>query len=137
MAMLCRYEGVLLAMTTAQNTNKTGDTILVTPTSGDGITDVDQRYVFAFQTTQADGASSPTTTVKVQTSVDGTVWVDLVTATAVSTTTTTLEVKDTAALTGPFFKYLRAVMTLGGGTNPNSSTKVWLMSNAAFTVKAA
>lgn len=131
------YAETVLGMTTGQNTTKTGDRVELETIHGDGINDVDQRFVIHFLTVQTGGASSPTTTPKVQHSVDGTNWIDLVTATAISADTAGApEVKDTTNITGPVFRYLRGVMTLGGGTAPTSSVVIKLVSNAAFRLMA-
>ena len=131
------YSENILAMTTGQNTTKTGDRVELETIHGDGVNDVDQRFVVHFLTVQTGGASSPTTTAKVQHSVDGTNWIDLVTATAITADTTGApEIKDTTNIISPVFRYLRGVMTLGGTTTPTSSVVIKLVSNAAFRLMA-
>lgn len=129
------YDENILNMTAGQTSDKTGDRVVLQTTHGDGVSDVDQRFVVHFLTVQSGGASSPTTTAKVQHSADGTNWIDLVTATTVTADATAPEVKDTTAITGPVFKYLRGVMTLGGTTKPSSYVVIKLMSNAAFRLR--
>lgn len=131
------YAETILGMTTGQSTTKTGDRVELETIHGDGVNDVDQRFVFHFFIVHSGGASSPTTIAKVQHSVDGTNWIDLVTATTITTDTTgTVEVKDTTNITSPVFRYLRGVVTVGGGTAPSSYAVIKMVSNAAFRLQA-
>lgn len=84
--------------------------------------------------TQSGGASSPTTDLKVQTSVDGTNWIDWTSVTQLTADGTNEELE--GANSQDLGVYVRAVLTLGGGTAPTVAAKVLIASNIKFTVES-
>ena len=83
---------------------------------------------------QSGGASSPTSQIKIQTSPDNVNWVDNVESTQLTATGDKAETKSHATL--PILRYVRAVTTLGGGTNPNHTSEVRIISNGPFRLKS-
>src|SRR5262249_50894233 len=67
----------------------------------------------------AFAGTTPTIAVKIQHSVDGTVWVDLITF-----TTATAEFAERVEVTGTVNRHLRAIRTIGGSGGPSFTTAV-------------
>lgn len=76
--------------------------------------------VFSLSVTACAGGLD-TLDVKIQDSVDGSVWYDLVTFTQATAATT-----ERKTSSGPFGQYMRAVATLGAGTTASFSLKATL-----------
>ena len=130
---LYKNMAVLLLVSTAVNTDTTGDAYRIETSSEDGIYDHDQDYQFYFNATQSGGASSPTSQVKIQTSPDGESWMDTVESTELTADGSKVETKSTTTL--PLMKYVRAVTTLGGGTKPHHAVEVRILSTAPFRAR--
>ena len=132
---LYKNMAVLLLVSTAVNTDQTGDTYRVETSGEDGVLDHDQDYQFYFRSTQSGGASSPTSQIKIQTSPDGDNWVDLVESTELTADGTKVETKSSATL--PLLKFVRAITSLGGGTKPHQTCEVRIVSTAPFRARKA
>ena len=130
---LFKNMATLLAVSTAVATDQTGNTYRVETSTEDGIPDTEQEFQVYFYGSQSGGATSPTSQVKVQTSPDGAQWADLVESTELTADGDLAEVKTHATL--PMLRYLRAVTTLGGGTNPDHTCEVRVVSNGTFRLK--
>ena len=123
----------LLAVTTAVATDQTGTTYRIETNSEDGIPDTEQDFQFYFYGSQSGGASSPTSQLKIQTSPDNENWADLVESTQLTADGDLAETKSHATL--PLLKFVRAVTVLGGGTKPNHTCEVRIVSNGSFRCK--
>ena len=123
----------LLAVSTAVATDQTGTTYRIETNSEDGIPDTEQDFQFYFYGSQSGGASSPTSQIKIQTSPDNENWADLVESTQLTADGDLAETKSHATL--PLLKFVRAVTVLGGGTNPNHTCEVRIVSNGSFRCK--
>ena len=123
----------LLAVSTAVATDQTGTTYRIETNSEDGIPDTEQDFQFYFYGSQSGGASSPTSQLKIQTSPDNENWADLVESTQLTADGDLAETKSHATL--PLLKFVRAVTVLGGGTNPNHTCEVRIVSNGSFRCK--
>lgn len=123
----------LLAVTTAVATDQTGTTYRIETNSEDGIPDTEQDFQFYFYGSQSGGASSPTSQIKIQTSPDNVNWVDNVESTQLTADGDKAETKSHSTL--PLLRYVRAVTTLGGGTNPSHTCEVRILSNGPFRLK--
>ena len=130
---LHRHTASLLTVSTATATEQTGSTYAVLPADGDGVADYSQSFRVFLSASQTGGATSPTTSVKVETSTDGTNWVEAALSTQLTADGGVSEMKAITAL-GPL---VRARTILGGGTKPSHTAKVVLVSNGAFRIKAA
>lgn len=123
-----RFKATLLDVSEATATGQTGTSYTVVPADGDGVADSSQTFrVFLFGS-QSGGATTPTTVVKLETSPDGTTWVEAATSTQLQADGNVGEFKSVTAL-GP---YVRARSLLGGGTPPSHTAKVVLVSDAPF-----
>lgn len=117
----------LLALPTSVNTNQTSNAQKVRadePTA---------EFRGVLQLTTANGATSPTLDATIEHSFDGNNWMTAASFTQITTATTTHEAVLPAVL-GP---YVRATITLGGGTNFDVTGTIWLACTAAFDAKAA
>ena len=123
----------LLAVSTAVATDQTGTTYRIETNSEDGIPDTEQDFQFYFYGSQSGGASSPTSQLKIQTSPDNENWADLVESTQLTADGDLAETKSHATL--PLLKFVRAVTVLGGGTKPNHTCEVRIVSNGSFRCK--
>lgn len=131
---LMRNMATLLAVTANNvNTDQSGSTYRIETSTDDGIHDTDQTYQVYFKLAQAGGASSPTTKLKLQTSPDKTNWVDVVESTQLTADGSKIEIKDVAG--GPLLTYVRAVSVLGGGTKPNHTCEIRLVSDGSFRAR--
>ena len=130
---LYRNMATLLAISVAVATETTGSTYRIEANNEDGVKDHEQDYQVYFSATQSGGASSPTSQIVVQTSPDNSTWYDLAESTELSTAGSKAETKDVSG--APILKYIRAVTVLGGGTNPNHTCEVRLVSNGAFRAR--
>lgn len=127
-----RHTATLLQFVDTKNASQTGSVYAVVPADGDGQVDSNQGFrVFIFAT-QAGGATSPTTDIKIETGPDGTNWVEVATMTQLTADGNRGEFKSITAL-GPF---VRARTVLGGGTLPNHTAKVVLASDGPFRLLA-
>ena len=131
---LFKSMATLLAVTTAVATDQTGNTYRIETAAEDGVKDHEQEFQFYFYGNQSGGASSPTSQIKIQTSPDNINWVDNVESTQLTATGDKAETKGHATL--PLLRYVRAVTTLGGGTNPNHTCEVRIISNGPFRLKS-
>lgn len=128
-----RHKATLLEVADATATDQTGTSYAVVPADGDGVSDVGQTFRVFLVASQSGGATSPTTVVKLDTSPDGTTWIEAATSTQLTTDGNVAEFKSITAL-GP---YVRARTLLAGGTPPNHTAKVVLVSNAPFRILKA
>ena len=111
------------------NSDTVGNVHTVVPSDNDDIDDANQKWQFVITVTQANGATSPTTDVIVETSFDGgSTWAEVASATQLTGDGGKPELIALKAL-GP---RLRATKKLGGGTKPNSTAVVLLASNGLF-----
>ena len=131
---LYKHMATLLAVTTAVATSQTGHTYRIETSNEDGVKDHEQDFQIYFYGSQSGGASSPTSQLKIQTSPDNVNWVDNVESTQLTATGDMAENKSHATL--PLMRYIRAVTTLGGGTNPDHTCEVRLLSTGPFRLKS-
>lgn len=129
---LFRNSHILLTVAVASNVAVTGDKKRIVPLDADGVADKDQAFRVFFDLTQEGGADSPTTDAYLETSHDGTSWVQAAKATQLTTNAAGHEFAEVAAL-GP---WVRARTALGGGTPPNHTAKVVLASTAPFRLSS-
>ena len=130
---LHRHAATLLSVSSAVAVGQIGTTYVVLPADGDNVSDNNQSFRAFFHATQAGGDTAPTTDVRLETSGDKTNWIPVVSASQLAQDGQVHEFKDAPAL-GP---YVRAVTQLGGGTKPNHTATVQLVSNGPFRLKAA
>ena len=123
----------LLSMSAPAATAQTGASYRIFGNPVDGIPETQQSFRVYFRNVQAGGATSPTSQVKLQSSYDGTNWFDVASSTQLTADGSKAEMADIAAL-GP---YVRAITLVSGATAPNHTATCLLVSNAAFTLKAA
>ena len=128
-----RYSATLLDVSTAVNTNQEGDEYVVLPSDADGAADHQQTFMAFLHATQDGGATSPTTDVSLQTSSDGENWVEVAATTQLSANGSVDELDSVAGLG----RYVRAQTTVAGGTAPDHTAKVILVSDAPFSLVAA
>jgi len=117
------------------NTDQTGNIYEVLPASEDPVHDGDHAFQVYFALTQSGGATSPTVTAKLQTSLDKVNWIDLVTSTVLNQDGSKAETKDAGTASAPMLTYVRAITLLGGDTKPTHAANVRLVSIAPFRVK--
>lgn len=127
----------LMNVTEATNTAQTGTSYKVSGTYGDDVAEFQQNVHVYFAATQTGGATSPTTQIKLQTSMDNTNWIDLVSSTQLTADSSKYETKDHSTPSTPLCKYVRAITVLGGGTVPNHTATVMLISDGALKIEAA
>ena len=120
-------------VTTAVATNQTGTTYRIESNAEDGVKDHEQDFQVYFYGNQSGGASSPTSQMVLQTSPDNVNWYDVTASTELTATGDLAETKDVDG--APLLKYVRAKTTLGGGTNPNHTCEVRLVSNGSFRAR--
>ena len=129
MGNLHRSSALILNQTAAATATFNGASTALRP-GNDSIPDFQHEFAVVFTSTVANAASTPSLTVKLQTSWDGTTWLDVVAATAITADGTNSEYKSIAALKlGPF---VRAVATISGTVSYTGDVR--LISNAHFTV---
>ena len=126
-----RHIATLLDVTTATDQAQTGSAYAVLPLDGDRQNDAQQGWRVFFDATQSGGATSPTTDVVLETSHDGTNWVQVAQATQLTADGEVHEFAAVSAL-GP---YVRASTVLGGGTPPSHTATVKLASSGPFRLK--
>jgi hypothetical protein len=117
------------------NEDQVGSTYEVIPASEDSVQDGDHGFQVYFGLTQTGGATSPTTTAKLQTSLDKTNWIDVVTSTQLAADGAKFETKDGAQAAVPLLPFVRAVTVLAGGTKPNHTADIRLIASAPFRLK--
>jgi hypothetical protein len=125
--MLLPHSRSLFAVTPATNLNMAGTSKLIS-CAALAVPPVQKALVHI---TQSGGATSPTVTVKVETSVDNTNWVKVAELVTDTTTPTKNELLELPALA----KHLRASATVGGGTPPNYTASVSILCTDAFSLK--
>lgn len=128
-----RHKVTLLDVATPLATGHTGTSYTVVPADGDRVNDVGQTFRVFLIATQAGGASTPTTVVKLDTSPDRNIWIEAASSTPLQADGSIAEFKSITAL-GP---YVRARTLLAGGTPPNHTVKVVLVSDAPFRILKA
>lgn len=121
----------------AVNTNQNGTAYRIEPSAHDTTNDTDQTFMLSLILGQTGGASSPTSKVKLQTSMDKLNWVDVLESTQLTADGSKAENKDANPAGTPLLKWVRAVTVLGGTTLPNHTAEVWLTSDAPFSCKQA
>jgi len=130
---LMRHLATLLAISVAVNTNQTGTTYSIIPSDSDKTDDADMGFQVQISASQTGGLTAPTTDLDIQTSVDKVNWVTVASMTQLTSSTSISEIKSISVL-GP---YVRAVTRVGGGTAPNHTATVTLMSSGSFKLQAA
>ncbi|MFH1466429.1 MAG: hypothetical protein ABIO70_18745 [Pseudomonadota bacterium] len=125
---LFRNVHTLLSVAEATDEGVTGEKKRIVPNDGDGVPDNAQAFRVFFDLSQEGGADTPTTDAVLETSHDGTAWVQAAKATQLTTNADGHELVEAAAL-GP---WVRARTTLGGGTPPDHKATVVLASSAPF-----
>jgi hypothetical protein len=123
-----RHVQTLLQVSQATNLDQTGNTFVVVPSDFDRAEDFQLGFRVFIDATQSGGVTAPTTSVQIETSHDGTSWVQALPATQLNSDTTVNQFQSITAL-GPF---VRARTVLGGGTKPNHTVTVKLACNGAF-----
>ena len=118
----------LLFVQPPSNNGVMGPIYTLLPADGDGVGDQNQSFRVFFHGSQQGGAESPTTDIRLETSDDRMNWVLVASATQLAQDGQVHEFKDVPAL-GP---YVRATTFLSGGTRPNHTASVSLVSNGAF-----
>ncbi|MFT5680571.1 MAG: hypothetical protein ACI8RZ_001477 [Myxococcota bacterium] len=127
MGNLFRAKAAIHDQITGVTASVTGSSHLLKP-ANDEVPDHLQEFAVVFKTTMAGGASVPSITPKLQTSWDGTNWVDVVAGTAVTADGSLTEYKAiTATKLGT---HVRAVATIANTATYTGS--VVLISNARF-----
>lgn len=118
--MVYPHANSLLSLSAASTANQTGNKYVIIARD-----ERDPIYAaVAITVSQSGGASSPTVSVIVESSADGTNWVELHKVDLSSTTTVTeLEAAD---VVGP---YVRARSVLGGGTLPSHTFDAKLLTS--------
>lgn len=128
-----KFRGLVLNQVSGVTTVVTGPSMTLKP-ADDEVADKDQGWAVHFNLT-ATGGTAPTLDAKLQTSWDGTTWVDVDVMTQLTSAATQNQVKDISAkLLGP---YMRGVVTPGGTAAPSFTGSITIMSNARFNVGAA
>ncbi len=131
---LHRNIAILLAVA-ATAEDQTGSTYQVLPASEDAVQDGDHGIQVYFGLTQSGGATSPTAQAKLQTSLDKTNWIDVVSSTQLAADGSKYETKDATNAAVPLLTYVRAVTVLAGGTKPSHTADVRLVASAPFRLK--
>ena len=131
---LFKHMAPLLAVSTAVATDQTGNTYRIETAAEDGVKDHEQDFQVYFYGNQTGGASSPTSQMVLQTSPDNVNWYDVAESTELTATGEKAETKDVSG--APLLKYVRAKTVLGGGTNPNHTCEVRIISNGPFRLKS-
>lgn len=135
-AMLFSFRENIQLIETAVDTATEGTSYEVKGLDSDDINGEGQRFGAVFIINATGGATSPVADAKVQTSIDGANWIDWATATQVTADAgTATEYKDSATI--PLLKYVRSVVTPSGGTAPDTTATIALVSNARFKLTAA
>jgi len=129
MGNLFRSQATLLSETSGVTATVTGTTYLLKPRA-DNVPD--PQHVFQLQV-NSTGASMSTASItpKLQTSWDGTNWIDAATGTAITADGSLSELKPTTANLGP---YVRAVVTISGTATYTGTA--FLVANAPFSLAA-
>ncbi len=111
------------------NSDTVGNVHTVVPSDIDDIDDASQKWHFVVTVSQANGATSPTTDVIVETSFDGgTNWAEVGKTTQLTADGSATELVAPTALGS----LVRAKKVLGGGGKPDSTAVVLLASNGLF-----
>ncbi len=127
-----RHLQTLINVTTPSSQAQTGTTYLVLPV--EGVADESEQEFRAFiDASQSGGASSPTTDVFIQTSGNGTNWINVGNMTRITATGEQHEFVAVGHL-GPF---VRVISVLAGGTLPNHTVTVKLASDRSFRLRVA
>lgn len=127
----------LINVTTETSSPQTGTSYKVKGYGGDDTPEYAQTIQVYFKTTQSGGATSPTVQAKLQTSMDNTNWIDLVSSTQLTADSTKVETKDHSTTSTPLCKYVRVITALGGGTAPNHTVTAYLISDGPLKLEAA
>jgi hypothetical protein len=126
----------LLSVTgNAVNTDQNGTPYRIEPSANDLTSDTEQSFMIALILSQTGGANSPTSKIKLQTSMDKLNWVDVLESTQLTADGSKAENKDASPAGTPLLKWVRVVTVLGGTTKPNHTAEVWLTSDAPFSCK--
>lgn len=134
------YDGIFnhnetLYNVTGKTATETGSTYEIVPVKGGVVHQGNQEIHAVVSYTTEGGASSPTMDATIETSVDGTSWYTWGGITQV--TTNTSGVQQIYTTSKFFYRYVRAKLTLGGGTAPTTACKVDLVSNGKFKLVAS
>ncbi len=132
MGNLFRSSKIIHTQTAGATATLNGSTHALRP-GNDEIPDYQQDFAVVFKTVGASMSSTPSITPKLQTSWNGTDWIDAVAGTALTADGTLIEQKAiTSTKLGPF---VRAVATIAGTATYTGT--VTLISNAHFTTSAS
>lgn len=127
------FDQDLINQTSSTSSSITGAAYLIVPEGPDNDPEDVERWFRVFWNITITGGTSPTVDSKLQTSINGTDWVDL-SAMTQQTSGTRSESKEPAYI----HKYVRAIITLGGTANPTvTAAKVKLCCNRSFKLVAA
>jgi hypothetical protein len=130
--MIATHSLTLISQTEADDSVITGDSYRLKDNGlGDGVSAQEQTFLVVFELVAANG-SSPTLDAELQTSWDGSTWHTLSSMTQLSGAGEKKEVK-TVAYVG---RYVRAVVTPGGTTEPDVTGTVRLASSGNIQVAA-
>ncbi len=131
MGNLFRSSKVIHTQTAGATATLNGSTHSLRP-GNDEIPDYQQDFAVVFKTVGTSMSSTPSITPKLQTSWNGTDWLDVVSGTALTADGQVIEQKAITTRLGP---YVRAVATIAGTATYTGT--VTLISNAHFTTQAA
>lgn len=134
-AMLYSFATNLQLIETAVDEETEGTTYEVKDLEGDDLNAEGQRFGVVFILSPTGGASSPVVDAEIQTSIDGANWITWASATQVAAGSVGVEYKDSTTI--PLLKYVRSVVTPSGGTAPDVTATVALVSNGKFKLIAA
>lgn len=98
----------------------------------DNTENVSQNFVVVFEI-DASGGTSPTVDAKLQTSYDGTNWIDVCSMTQLVGAGSRRQ-QVVADLVGP---WVRSIITPGGSAAPNTTGRIRLASSAGFSLAAS
>lgn len=129
---LFRYVHPLLKVPQAVASNEVGETFVIVPSDSDRTEDHQISFRAFIDATQSGGSSAPTVTVYLQTSHNGSSWVDAIVPIQLNADGTTNQFVAIQAV-GPF---VRAKTVLGGNPKPNHTVMVALAADGAFRLQA-
>lgn len=128
---LFRHIYPLLSVSEDAVGSQTGASYAIVPSDSDRTEDHQISFRAFIDAIQSGGGSSPTLKVSVQTSHDGTSWVDALTPLQMAADGTTHQFRTIDAL-GP---YVRATTELGGSPLPTQVVTVVLAADGAFRLQ--
>lgn len=130
LSQLFAFSNNLQLIEVAVDTETEGDSYEIKGLDGDDESGEAQRFGVVFILSPTGGASSPVVNAKVQTSIDGANWIDWADATEVAAGSVGVEYVDNDDM--PLLKYVRSIVTPSGGTAPDVTATIALVSNGRF-----